>query len=223
MAKKNKNDPVVRLLILVAAVAVPLLFILATVGTQLISTSAPYVLLIVLAVLMAVYSGSTASLLYQYYEVSPPWYRFIPCYGELTLMDGKYLKIGTVFYILALLFFGASRVPYSVMKIFGEDLSFSMPFYFTVLSMMCMLVVSVIKGLGMVNCEKVIADEWNDKINASLGFIKSFAWFGFVPFVRVLAIYGLNKPLSTLVTFNSITVSDNNNVVLEEEDDGAMV
>lgn len=225
MAKRNnkQSNPAARLLILLAVIGVPLIFVLAIFSTDLVVERAPYLLLVIMAVVMIVYSGTTAGLLYKYYETSAPWYRFIPCFGELTLMDSKYLKIGTVFYIFAAIFFGLSRLPYDVMKVVGEGLVFSLPFYLTVLTFIAMLGVEIVKGIGMLNCMKIVSDEWEEKMHTSLGFIKSFAWLGFIPFVRVLTIYGLNKPLSTLVTFNDYTVSDSDDVVLDEEEGEPLV
>lgn len=219
MAKKKNGqiNPAARGLILLIILGIPLVFVLASVGTKFLADSAPYLILVVMAIVMAVYGGTTASLLYDYYEVQSPWYRFVPCYGELVLMDSKFLKIGSVFYVFALIFFGISRLPYTVLKIFGTAVATSAPFYFTLLAFIALLGVQIVKGIGLVSCMKNISGEWEEKMHTSLGFIKSFSWLGFIPFVRVIAVYALNKPLSTLVTFNDVTASDSSDVVLDEE------
>lgn len=219
MARRgNKPNPAARALVLLAVVAVPLLFVLAIISTDFIVTVAPYLLIVLIAVVMGIYSGITSQLLYEYFEVYPPWYRWVPCFSELTLMDSKYLKIGTVFYALAVIFLGISRIPYSVSKMLGETIALSLPFYATVVAMLMLFAVQIVKGIGLLGCYKTVGAEWKEKMETSLGFIKTFSLLGFIPFVRVLAVYGLNKPLSTLVTFNDITVSDSDEVALEEEE-----
>lgn len=135
------------------------------------------------------------------------------------MMDVKFLKIGTPLYILALLFLGLSRLPYSVVSFLGQELALVFPFYATLIAFGFLGAIQIVKGIGILGCIKMVSDEWEDQMHGSLGFIKSFGWLGFIPFVRVMAVYGLNKPLSTLVTFNNTTISDNDDVVLEEEDE----
>lgn len=216
--RKNQNNPAARAMILLVAVGVPLLFVLASVGTRGLIERAPYLLLVLCAIVMGVYVGYTSGLLYQFYEVSRPWYCFTPCYGELALMDSKFLKIGSIFYVVAILFLGLSRIPFVVLKGLGENLAISFPFYCTVVAFIALAGVQVVKGFGLVDCMKTVSSEWEEHMNTSLGFIKSFCWLGFIPFVRVIAIYAINKPLSTLVTFNEITVSDTTDVELAEEE-----
>lgn len=215
----KKNNPATRALMLLVIVAVPVLFVLAIVSTEALVNIAPYLLVVVIAVIMGIYSGITSGLLYDYFEVSAPWYRWIPCYSELTLVDSKFLAIGSVFYVVAIIFLAISRIPYSVSKVLGDTVALSLPFYATVVALLFLLAVQIVKGIGILGCYKTLEVEWEEKMNTTLGFIKTFSWLGFIPFVRVLAVYGLNKPLSTLVTFNDITVSDSTDVELEEDDE----
>ena len=220
MAQKRKNTLSVaaRGAILLAVIGIPLLFAAAVFSTNLIMTAIPYFIIVVLIVASAIYCGMTATLLYDFFESEPPMYRWLPCIGEFSLMDGKYLKFGIIFYIIALVFFGISVIPYSVLRVFGEGVLLDMPVYAMVVALIFIVAVQVTKGIGLMGCIKVVNSEWEEKMHTSLGFIKSFSWLGFVPFVRVIAVYALNKPLSTLVTFNGVTVSDSDDVVLEEDD-----
>ena len=217
--KKSKSNPLVNGLILATVVGVPAIFALAAVGTSMLSESAPYILIAVIAVIAAIYNGMTCNLLYDYYEVRRAWYAFIPCFGELCLMDEKFMKIGSVPYVLAVLCLGASQIPYSVFGFLGDKTAINMPLFFVLIAFVMLFIVQIVKGIGLIGCVKNVSDEWEEQIGGTIGFIKSFSWLGFIPFVRVMAIYGLNKPLSTLVTFNDITVSDNDDVVLEEEEE----
>ena len=224
MAKKrkgNQGSPATRALILLAVVGIPLIFVLAIMGTEVIVQTAPYLIIVVMAVAMAIYSGMTSALLYDYFEVQSPIWRWIPCIGELSLMDSKFVKFGVLFYALAAVFFGISNLPYSILRNFGEGVALDLPFYMMVLTFAMLGAVQIVKGIGLLGCMKTVSAEWDEKVGTSLGLIKSFAWLGFIPFVRVMAVYALNKPLSTLVTFNDMTVSDTDDVKLEEvEDDG---
>lgn len=218
MAKKRVNNygsPATRALILLSVVGIPLIFVLAIMGTSILTQVAPYLIIVVMAVIMTVYSGYTASLLYTYFEVDRPWYRWIPCFGELTLIDSKFVKIGGILYIVVLCSLGIGNLPYSITQNIGETLALNLPFYMMIVTFVAIIGIQVVKGIGLLNCIKVVSSEWEEKVGTSVGFIKSFAWAGFIPFVRVLAIYALNKPLSTLVTFNNTTVSDTNDVELE--------
>lgn len=217
--KKRNGSPATKGLILLGVLAVPVLFVLAAMGTSALMDVAPYALIGVLAIAIAIYTGITCNLLYRYCETRPAWYAFVPCYGELAMMDSKFMRIGTPLYILVILFLGLSRVPYSMLSFLGQDLALVFPFYSTLIAFVLLGVIQVVKGIGILGCIKMVSDEWEDQMHGSLGFIKSFGWLGFVPFVRVIAVYGLNKPLSTLVTFNNTTISDNDDVVLEEEDE----
>ncbi len=199
-------------------IGVPLLFVLSSMGTSWLVDTVPYVMLGVIMLAIAVYSGMTSTLLWQFYECRPPWYRWLPMFGELTLMDNKYLKVGSVFYAVAVFFLALSRIPYSLLSFLGNPLSLNFPFYMTLLAFVALAGVQVVKGIGIMDCTKTIADLWEERSHSSSGFIKRFGILGFIPYVRVVAVYGLNKPLATLVTFNDETISDTDDVQLVEED-----
>lgn len=214
--KKNSASPVAKGAILLVIVGVPAFFALASMGTSALLERAPYILVLVCAIIAGIYNGMTCKLLYDYYESNCPWYAWIPCYGELALMDSKYILPGTIAYAIAIVSLVISQLPYRIIGALG-DIALTLPFYATVVFFIAMLVVEVVKGLGTVGCVKVVSEEWEEKMHGSLGFIKSFGWLGFIPFVRVMATYGLNKPLSTLVTFNDMTVNDDDSIELSEE------
>lgn len=219
MATRRKNgNPATKAVILLAVIGIPAVFVLAAMGTNIIADRAPYLLLTILAVAIAIYTGITCNLLYDYCETKRPIWSFVPCIGELAMMDSKYAKIGTPLYVVALIFLGLSRLPYSVFSMFGTNLALVLPFYLTLLAFVVLGAIQIVKGLGILGCVKMISSEWQSQMHGELGFIKSFGWLGFIPFVRVMAVYGLNKPLSTLVTFNETTISTDEDAGLEEEE-----
>lgn len=223
MAKKrntaNTISPMARLTVLGSVVIIIGMFAAVAFGTAELMDVAPLLIIPVIALGIAVYTAMTSKLLYEYFEVNPPFLRFIPCYGELTLMDNKFLKIGTIFYVIAILALLGTQIPFSVAKIISEDFAFSLPFYCMVVALVALLAVQIIKGIGFLDCVKTLVAEWDEHVGGSVGIIKNLAWLGFIPFVRVVAIYALNKPLSTMVTFNDITVSVDEAVELEEEEE----
>lgn len=218
MATKNKkNNPAARAAILGLAVGIPILFVLAVKGTKYLSSAAPFAVVLLIVAAATVYTGMTTQLLYRYFESTAPWYAWLPCFGELAIMDSKFMKVGAPCYLGALIFLLISRMPYSVVSFLGEGLAINLPFIATVCAFVCLAAVQVVKGFGILHCIKVIGAEWESHIKTSLGLIKSLSLLGFIPFVRVMAVYALNKPLSTLVTFRGITTSDSDDVVLSEE------
>lgn len=204
--------------IVCAVVGIPTLFILSSFATSWLSGIAPYVLLGIVVVLIAGYNSITSKLLWDFYECEAPWYRFIPCYGELTIMDSKYRKIGTVLYIIALVFLGISALPYGILSSVVGSIAIDIPTYAMLLAFVFLGILQVVKGIGLIDCVNTIAGIWEERNHYSSGFIKRFSLLSFLPYVRVLAIYGLNKPLSTMVSFNNETVSGDDTVELVEED-----
>lgn len=219
MAKKKNNNFGMSIGILLVIIGIPLLFVLSSMGTSWLATTAPYVMVAVIAVFAAIYTGMTSSLLWDFYEEQAPWYRWVPCFGELTIMDSKFLKIGGILYIPALVCLGLSQLPYSVLSFMGETIALNFPFYMMVLAFIFLGIIQIVKGIGIMDCTKTIASIWEERNSTSSGFIKRFGFLGFIPFVRVVAVYALNKPLTTMVTFNEETISDDDDVELSEEDE----
>lgn len=217
--KANGVTPAARAAILGCSVGVIALFFGVAFGTERLMDIAPILLIPIVIILMAVYTAMTANLLYEYFEVSPPITRFIPCYGELTLMDSKFRRIGTVFYIIAIVALGVSQLPYSVVGRVGNGALLNLPIYAMLLALVALLIIQVIKGIGLLDCEKSISEEWEEHVGGSVGIIKTMSLLGFIPFVRVAALFALNKSLSTMVTFNNITASTDEETELEEEDE----
>ena len=216
-AKKKNQNPFSRLIVLAAIVGVFALFVCAVFVTDALFSVAPIAFVGVTVVFIALYNAITAGLLYDFYEVEAPWYRFVPCFGEFATMDSSYIKIGLPLYITSIAVFAIGRLPYTVFSFLGEELSIRMPFYTTVLALVFALAIQVVKGIGFLNCMKTVEAEWEERMHTSLGLIKSFSLLGFIPFVRVATIYAINKPLSTLVTFMDITYDNGDEVALEEE------
>lgn len=222
MAKRKagkQNNFALSIGIVCVVIGVPLIFVLSAVGTNLLSNLAPYVMIGIIVVIIDIYAGMTSTLLWQFYEIDPPWYRWIPCIGELALIDSKFVTPCLILYPIAVVLLLSSLIPYSVLSFLGSAIALNYPVFITMVALVLLTVIQVFKGLGIMNCTKVVASTWEERNHTSAGFIKRFGWLGFIPFVRVVAIYGLNKPLVTLVTFNHETISDNDDVVLHEEED----
>lgn len=219
MAKRRGSGPnfAMSIGILCVAVGVPLLFVLSALGTSWLLDTAPYIMLLIITIAIAVYTGMTSGILWDFYECRPPMTRWIPCYGELTLMDNKYLRIGTILYVLTLIFLALSRVPYSALSFMGNQIALNFPFYMMIVAFILMFAIQVVKGIGILDCTKTIAGIWEERNHSSSGFIKRFSFLGFIPYVRVIAVYALNKPLATLVIFNDETISVSDDVGLTEE------
>lgn len=217
MAKRNQTNFAMSIGILLVIIGVPALFALSVVGTNWLSDVAPYILVVLIAILAAVYTGMTSTLLWNFFEESGPWYRWVPCFGELTLMDNKFLHIGGIAYIPAVLCLACSQLPYAITSVLPQSIALNYPFYMMALALICLLVIQVIKGIGIMDVTKTIAELWEERNGTSAGFIKRFGFLGFIPFVRVVAVYALNKPLTTMVTFNDETISDSGDIELEED------
>ena len=214
---KKKNNGAVKALVLAVIVGIPLMLWGVSTLTSTLAEVAPLALIAVIVVFAAIYTAVTAKLLYDFYDVEAPWYRWVPCYGELTLGDARYVKYGSIAYAIAVAFFGLSRLPYSITKVLGGQLATDLPFYMTIVAFAALLVVQIIKGISLIDCTKTVAEEWERVNHTDAGFIKRFAFLGFLPFVRVLAIYGLNKPLTSMVTFEGRVFDDDEEAVLIEE------
>ena len=215
----KKGSYTASLWFLAIIIVIPAIFFASSfLGDKLLSLS-PIVAVCVIAVVASIYTSYVSGLLWSFLEYDAPIVRFVPCFGELTLMETKYMTAGTVFYIIAAIFFGLTFLPYSVLSFLGTEMAMNMPFIFMVIAFISLGAVQIIKGIGIMNCTSNIAEIWEDKIGSDAGFIKRFGFLGFIPFVRVLSIYALSKPLSTMVTFMGETISDDSDVDLLEEEE----
>lgn len=217
MAKKKQNtgiSPAGKIAILLVIFGIPLMFALSSWGLGKVYDIAPVALIGILMIICTVYTIYTAGLMYKFYEVKPPILRFVPCIGELSLMDVKYHIPCYILYALTLVFGIVALLPYSVLSVLGSDFATSVPFYALLCALVCLGIVQIIKGIGLKGCMQDIGVEWHKQMRTDIGVYSKFIPLGFIPFVRVMLLYALNKPLSTLVTFMNRTVEDS------EEDNG---
>lgn len=213
MAKKTNRrstgiSPAGKAAILLIIFGIPCLFLASSWGLSKLFELAPMYLVLILTVFATMYTAYTSKLMYDFYEVQAPILRFIPCVCETTLIDIKYHIPCYVCYTIAIIFAAASQLPYSVLKIFGEDFALSAGFYFTVAAIVVLGVIQIIKGIGLLETLHDIGEEWHNQTHADLGAISKLGFFGFIPFVRVISLYSLNKPLSTMVSFMGVNADD---------------
>lgn len=210
MAKKKSSgmSPIGKLIILLVLFGVPCFFFLLSWGLDKLYAIAPIILVLIVLLILTVYTSYTIKLLYDYYELPAPVLRFVPCVCEVMMVDVKYHLPCYIMYGVAVVLGVLSQLPYSLLSVFGTDIATSVPFYFIIGSLLVLIAIQVIKGIGIVSGMKDIEEEWKGKTHVDLGIISKFAWCSFIPFVRIIAVYALNKPLSTMVSFMGMTSAD---------------
>ncbi len=219
-SKKSRGiSPAGKVAILCAVFGVPFLFFASSWGLSKLFEIAPMTLVLVLVVAATIYTAYTSKLMYDFYDVDAPLLRFVPCLCETTLLDMKWHLPCYILYALVLAFFGLSFLPYSALSFLGEDFALDASFYFIVIAIILLAVIQVIKGIGIMQTMKDIAVEWKKQVHADVGALNKLTPLGFLPFVRVIALYSLNKPLSTLVSFMGATVDDADEESTFEEED----
>lgn len=211
MARRNSDSgmgPAAKLAIIAVLFGVPILFFASSYGLGILAEKIPAAMVGIIVLVCTAYSARTSGLLYTYYEVQAPLLRFVPCLGEVTLVDRKFWKILYGLYGVAVVFAGIAFLPYKIASVFGSWFAENHTFIFMIIAMVILAVIQVIKGIGIVGCINDIAADWEAQTRSDVGFIKKFSLLSFIPFVRVVALYGMNKPLDTMVTFMNVTVSD---------------
>lgn len=206
--KQAGISPAGKAAILLVIFGIPVLFFASSYGLSVLFDVAPYAVVAVFMVFATVYTAQTAGLMYEFYEVDKPIMRFVPCLCEVTLLDLKYHRPCYILYAGAIFLIGASQLPYDILKILGEGLSTRLPFYLVVVGLLLLAAIQVIKGIGLMQTMKDISNDWNKRMHTSVGVIDKLTPLGFIPFVRVIALYSLNKPLSTLVSFMGLSSED---------------
>ncbi len=211
MARKNSSNgisPAGKTAILLVVFGIPFLFAGASWGLDWLFSAAPWAVVLVLVLVATAYTAHTSNLLYTYYEVSAPVTRFVPCLCEVTLIDRKYHTPCYILYLLAILCGAGAFLPYDIAKVLGETFVTNHTFWFGVAFAVVMIILEVIKGIGIAGCMKDVADDWYQQTHSDVGLIKRFVPMGFIPFVRVIALYSLNKPLDTMVGYMGVSASD---------------
>lgn len=222
--KKSKRQqgisPAGKVAILVAVFGIPILFAVSSWGLSKLYEIAPTILIIVVILAATIYTAYTASLMYKFYEAPAPILRFIPCLCELSLIDVKFRMPCYILYALAVLLFGATQLPYETMKILGSGFALNGGFYLMLLSFLLLFVIEIIKGIGLMGTMKDVEEDWKKQVHTDVGALDKMIIFGFIPFVRVIALYALSKPLDTLVSFMGVSSEDSESAkVFEEEED----
>ena len=223
--KRNGIGAAAKVAILLVLFGIPILFVAMSYGLSILFDIAPGAILIVFTFFYGMYSGSVGGALYDFYEVKRPLWAYIPYVGDLWLMDRVYRGPCLVLYIISAVFIGLSLLPYQVLKVFGTTLALTINFYFMVIAIVILAVVQVIKGIGLRNCMRDIKEEWESIFHSSVGALSTFTVCGFLPFVRIIALYALNKPLSTLKFqhYTASSVEDDVDFVSDEEDDESTI
>lgn len=217
MAKKSSQSgmsPAAKTAIMLVCLGIPALFFGTSYGLSKLFEVAPALVVAVVVIVATAYTSYTGKLLYTFYGVKPPIVRFIPCFGELTLIDVMYQPAGFILYVFAGIMLVCSQLPYAVLSIISPNFATVAPFWFMVAALLLLAVIQVLKGIGLTGCIKDIAAEWEAHTHVDTGGLIRFAPLCFLPFVRVIAMYSLNKPLSTLVSFMGVTAE----TVSEEAD-----
>lgn len=217
MARQKKNSALSRALILFVVLGLIVFFILAVQFTDMLMTVAPVVFIIFAIIGIAIYTAITSRVVYRYLGMKEPLISYVPCVGEIALIDGKYSALTVAAYLCALASFIISRLPYSVWFFLPLHTAVNMPYYVNYVTLFFLLVVQILKGIGTQVLYRFIFETVEEQQKTELGFIKSLSWLGFFPFIRVVAVYSLNFVLSSLTTFTGMTVRDSLEVTLDED------
>lgn len=195
---------------------IPLLFVGMSWGLGKLSDMFPYAATIIVVLGCDIYANHVGSLLYDFYEGRKPIWAWIPCIGEAAMLPSTYSRIVIPMYPVAIVFGALALAPYSIIKVFGEWAIQALPFWSTIIVLIIMLAVQIIKGIGLCALFTDVEECWLESVHTRVGAIAKFRPLLFFPFIRAIGLYGLAKPLETLVTFNSQTVSDQEDSVLDE-------
>lgn len=211
MARRSNSggiSPGGKLAIILVLFGIPISFFGVSWGLDWLFQVAPWTIVAILLVFATIYTARTSGLLHKYYDAQAPILRFVPCLCELTLIDQKYRGISYILYSLAAVMVCGAFMPYSIAKVLGAGFAERHTFWFGVAFAVVMVVLEAVKGIGISACMKDVADDWYQQTHSDVGLIKRFTPLGFIPFVRVIAIYSLNKPLDTMVAFMGVNVND---------------
>lgn len=219
--KRNGIGATAKVAILLVLFGIPILFVAMSYGLSILFDIAPGAILLLFTFFYGAYSGSVGSALYDFYEVKKPLWTYVPYVGDLWLIDSAYRTPCLILYIIAAIFVGLALLPYEVLKVFGTSLALTINFYFMIIAIAILAVVQIIKGIGLRNCMRDIKEEWESIFHSSVGALSTFTVCGFLPFVRIITLYALNKPLSTLKFqhYTASSVEDDVDFVSEEEDE----
>lgn len=214
-------SPAGKSVILLVVFGIPLLFFGASWGLDKLFDVAPAAGILIILFLVTVFTARVSGLLYRYYEARTPILRFFPFIGEVTLIDSKYHLPCYILYALSLLAIIGAIAPYNITSKFGMAVAENHTFVCGMILAALVLIIQIIKGIGIIQCMNDVASDWYEQTHSDVGLIKRFSLLGFIPFVRVIAVYSLYKPLDTMVTFMKTTVSSagEEDSFIEEDDD----
>lgn len=213
-AKSSGLSATSKVAIISVLFGVPLLFALSSYGLSKLFEVAPAAIIFVVIIVSTIYTAHTVKLMYDYYTADASVLRFVPFICDIQLLDLKYRKPCYILYCVAVVSGVAALLPYDIISLFGSGFAFAGPFYLMLLAIIALLAVQIIKGVGIISCLKDISDDWYRMTHTTIGATDKLAFLGFIPFVRTIALYSLNKPLSTMVEFMGVNVN-----TAEDDDD----
>ena len=215
MKSKNNNKEMLMtsVVFLLFFVGVVICFIMMGKVSDMLLSAAPWATVLLITLLCHIYTVMTVRNLYKFYEMAAPWTAYIPCYGELTLMDKKFYMVGTALYGLIIVFGIGSFLPLYKLNSALADI----PFYMLMSVLVFVVLLQLVKGLGIIDQARCVFREYSDIRKDNTGAARHLIWFGFLPFVRIIALRSINQPLSSMVNFMHVTAQD------AEEDDSEFV
>ena len=215
MKSKNRNKEllVASCASLVFVVAVIVAFVFFNKLSSSVFAAAPWISVAVIILLCHVYTVITARKLYGYFEASAPVITYIPCVGELSLLNRPMYIAGLVCYALIAVFGVLIFIPYHA---FGTSF-LDVPFYCMCVVLVLLVALQVIKGVGLLINFRDILAEYKAHRTEGYGLRAHMIWFGFFPFVRAFAIRTINQPLTTLSDFMGVSYDSDDEDEFEEE------
>ena len=194
-----------------------LVFLFSVLQTRLLAVS-PIAFLALIVIVSAVFNTRTCKLLYTFYELETPVIAYLPCIGETALIDQSLKRASIALYAVVLFTLGISFLPFKVFGWMGISKSTTLKIVLMWVAIVLLIIIQILKGIGIRGTMKDVSNAWIEARGTTSGIISKFSIFGFVPILRVLCFYGLSKPLSTMVEFDGVTVSD-----LEGDDEALYV
>lgn len=196
----NKIKPVVKLMMLGITLGVMIMFVVFIKGTDLVASQSYFGLAAVTLLGCTFFSAVTCGKLYDYFKVKRPLLRFVPCLGELSLIDFRFRRVGLMLY--------AAAAVVGVVLYLNVLPGVSTPFYVALVLLALLASIQVVKGIGLRAAYMELEQDWVKISGHSAGALKLFILFGYLPFIRIYLVYSINKILMTLVTFGGFDYAD---------------
>lgn len=215
MSRKPMDSAISKVAVLGSIVAGVGLFIVMLFATDKLFTSYPYAVLVILLAISVFLVSQTVSLLYDFYDAPKPIGRFVPIFGELYLLDTTYRSVVLGMYIGVVAFVILGAMPYNIKSVLGEWFALHSSFYMFLIAFAIIVISQIVYGIGLINTMNDISKDWARLVKTDLGSLRHFKLLGFIPVIRLLTFYAVNKPLSTMVSYYGMT-NDNDEEFTEE-------